>query len=400
MTELNLVHAGVAFLGGVFSFLSPCVLPLVPGYLSLMSGVSIEKLKTGEREAARAVAVNAVIFILGFSVVFTAMGASASVVGAFLNQYRSVLLKIAGAIIILFGVFLLGLLKVPALYRDQRYHGEVGRGKLGAFLLGFSFAFGWTPCIGPILGALLALAATKDTVGQGVVLLAIYSLGLGVPFLLTALGLNKFLAFYQGFRRYLLWVERGAGVLLVAIGLLVFTNQLTWLSSYFAFLNRFSPEGALAGSVEKLPSAAGQLGAGEAQPAPDPVLQRADGSAFRLSELRGRVVVVNFWATWCLPCRLEIPHFNRTYQQYRGRGVEFVGVSVDDGGWKDIEAFTKEMPIEYPVALDAEKKASEAFEATIGLPITVFIDREGRVRHKHIGITDLDALKANIEALL
>src|SRR3990172_8568888 len=359
MTELNVVHAGVAFLGGGFSFLSPCVLPLVPGYLSLMSGVSIEKLKQGESQAARAVALNAVIFILGFSVVFTAMGASASVVGAFLNQYRSVLLKIAGAIIILFGVFLLGLLKVPALYRDQRYHGGVGRGKLGTFLLGFSFAFGWTPCIGPILGALLALAATKDTVGQGVGLLAIYSLGL-----------------------------------------LVFTNQLTWLSSYFAFLNRFSPEGALAGSVEKLPSAAGQLGADEAQAAPDPVLQRADGRAFRLSELRGQVVVVNFWATWCLPCRLEIPHFNRTYQQYRGRGVVFVGVSVDDGGWKDIEAFLKETPIEYPVALDAEKKASEAFEATIGLPITVFIDRAGRVRHKHIGITDVDALRANLEALL
>src|SRR3989338_399074 len=149
MTELNVVHAGAAFLGGVFSFLSPCVLPLVPGYLSLMSGVSIEKLKQGESQAARAVALNAVIFILGFSVVFTAMGASASVVGAFLNQYRSVLLKIAWAIIILFGVFLLGLLKVPALYRDQRYHGAVGRGKLGAFLLGFFFSFAWPPGVRP-----------------------------------------------------------------------------------------------------------------------------------------------------------------------------------------------------------------------------------------------------------
>src|SRR3990167_7598050 len=124
MTELNLVHAGVAFLGGVFSFLSPCVLPLVPGYLSLMSGGSIEKLKQGESQAARAVALNAVIFILGFSGVFTAMVVSASVLGGVRNQYRSVLLKIAGAIIILFGVFLLVLLKVPALYRDQRYHGE------------------------------------------------------------------------------------------------------------------------------------------------------------------------------------------------------------------------------------------------------------------------------------
>ncbi|MBI2956502.1 MAG: redoxin domain-containing protein, partial [Acidobacteria bacterium] len=264
------------------------------------------------------------------------------------------------------------------------------------FLLGLAFAFGWTPCIGPILGALLLLAATKETVSEGVFLLAIYSLGLGVPFFLTAVGLNKFLAFYQGFRRYLQWVERTAGVLLVGIGILVFTNQLTWLASYFTFFNRFNLEMPLAASVES----GGRGQSGELEPAPEVVLERADGSSFRLSELRGKVVVVNFWATWCLPCRLEIPHFNRIYSRYRARGVEFIGVSVDDGGWADIRKFEQEMPIDYPVVLDAQKKAAEAFGGLPGLPITIFIDREGRITHRNIGITDVDVLRSNIEAVL
>ena len=387
----------VALVAGFLSFLSPCVLPLVPGYVSLMSGVSVERLKEGDSQATRAVVLNAVIFILGFSLVFIAMGASASAVGSFLNEYRSILYKIAGVIIILFGVFLLGLLKIPALYREKRYQGEVGRGKASTFLLGLAFAFGWTPCIGPILGALLVLAATKETVTEGVLLLTVYSLGLGIPFFLTALGLNKFLSFYKGFRRYLHWVERFAGVLLVVVGLLVFTNQLTWLASYFTFFNRFNLEMPLVASSK----AGGERRLmGERQAAPDVPLERADGSSLRLSELRGKVVVVNFWASWCLPCRLEIPYFNKTYQEYRGRGVEFVAISVDAGGWGDVQAFVKETPIEYEVVLDKDQVAAEAFGGLAGLPVTIFIDRQGRVAYKHIGITDIDALRGNIEALL
>jgi len=387
----------VAFVAGFLSFLSPCVLPLVPGYISLMSGVSVEKLKEGDSQATRAVALNAVLFILGFSLVFIAMGASASAVGSFLNQYRSILYKIAGVIIILFGVFLLGLLKIPALYREKRYQGEVGRSKASTFLLGLAFAFGWTPCIGPILGALLLLAATKETVTEGVFLLAIYSLGLGIPFFLTALGLNKFLSFYKGFRRYLQWVERFAGALLVVVGLLVFTNQLTWLASYFTFFNRFNLEMPLAAPLD---TGAERRLAGERPPAPDVALERADGTSLRLGELQGKVVVVNFWASWCLPCRLEIPYFNETYQEYRDRGVEFVAVSVDAGGWSDVETFLQEMPIEYQVVLDQKQVAAEAFGGLAGLPVTIFIDRQGRVAHKHIGITDIDALRGNLEALL
>jgi len=395
MTDIS---PALAFVAGFLSFLSPCVLPLVPGYISLMSGVSLDKLKDGGTGSLRSVAVSSLIFILGFSVVFVAMGASASAVGSFLNAYRSILFKIAGVIIILFGVFLLGLLKIPALYRDARYHGEVrAPGKLGTFLLGLAFAFGWTPCIGPILGALLLLAATKETVAQGVFLLFVYSLGLGIPFFLTAIGLNQFLSFYQGFRRYLQWVERAAGVLLIGVGLLVATNQLTWLANYFAFFNRFNLELPLAEAVTSAPTT---KAAADRQPAPDVILERPDGSTFRLSELRGKVVVVNFWATWCLPCKLEIPFFNKTYQAYRDQGVEFVGISVDDAGWSEIEKFQRETPIEYQVLYDRAKTAGDAFGGLIGLPVTVFIDREGRISYKHIGITDVDTLKAHIEELL
>ncbi len=226
----------VAFLAGLLSFLSPCVLPLVPGYVSLMCGVSVEQLREGRAGGTRAVFVHALLFVLGLSAVFVAMGTSASAVGQFLRAHLPVLVRFAGVFIILLGVFLLGLFRIPALYRVARFQGRLRPGKLGAFLLGLSFAFCWTPCIGPILAAILLLAATKGTIAQGVFLLSLYSLGLGVPFLLTAVGINTFLNFYQGLRRYLNWVERAAGVLLIAVGVLLVANQFNWLASQFGFL--------------------------------------------------------------------------------------------------------------------------------------------------------------------
>lgn len=229
-----------AFLAGLVSFLSPCVLPLVPGYIALISGISIEKLKEKPEGSGRAVLLPSLLFVLGFSAVFIAFGASASSVGSFLLAHKTLLYKVAGAIIVLFGIFLLGWIRIPALYREKRFQGARRGGRTGSFLLGLAFAFGWTPCIGPVLGAMLALAATRETVAEGTFLLAVYSAGLGVPFLLTALGISRFLALYQSFRRHLQWVERVAGVLLVGVGVLVFFNKLTLLSSYLSFLNRFA----------------------------------------------------------------------------------------------------------------------------------------------------------------
>jgi cytochrome c-type biogenesis protein len=232
----------IAFLAGVVSFLSPCVLPLVPGYISMLSGASIEELKNeASGELLRRVLRNSLAFIVGFSLVFVVLGASATWVGKFLLTQRTAFNIIAGVIVIIFGLHLTGLIKIPLLYREARLDTGAPRRSLGgAFLLGFAFAFGWTPCIGPILAAILAIAAQRQTVYQGMFLLLVYSAGLAIPFLITSLGLSGFLKFYKGFRKHLQAVEVASGVLLIALGTLMAFNKLTILSRYFSFLNRFS----------------------------------------------------------------------------------------------------------------------------------------------------------------
>jgi len=229
-----------AFFAGLISFLSPCVLPLVPGYVSLISGAGVEELKQQDARLMRSVMLNSIMFILGFSIVFLALGALASTVGQALHSHLSLLSKIAGVIIIIFGLHLTGLVPIKALYADKRLHGLQGNSTaIGAFLVGFAFAFGWTPCIGPILSVILGFAATQDTVGKGILLLAIYSLGLAVPFLLTSLGIDRFLAFYGRFRRHLHTVEVVSGVLLIFIGGLIFTRHFALLNSWLNHISFF-----------------------------------------------------------------------------------------------------------------------------------------------------------------
>jgi len=232
----------IALVAGLVSFLSPCVLPLVPGYISMLSGATIEELKAGASPALMSrILRNSLSFVVGFSIVFVALGASATAVGRFLLAQRSTFNLVAGLVIIVFGLHLTGLVKIPLLYRQARIEtGEPRRGLMGAFLLGFAFAFGWTPCIGPILTAILALAAQRHTVFQGMFLLAIYSAGLAIPFLLTSVGLGQFLKIYGGFRKHLQTVEVSSGVLLIALGILMATNKFTLISRYFSFLNRFT----------------------------------------------------------------------------------------------------------------------------------------------------------------
>ncbi|MGA9567134.1 MAG: cytochrome c biogenesis protein CcdA [Candidatus Korobacteraceae bacterium] len=230
-----------AFLAGILSFLSPCVLPLVPGYVSLISGATVEDLQSDNRRLLGTVMLHSLTFILGFSVVFIALGAVATSIGQLANEYHHILARVAGVIVIIFGLHLTGLLKIKALYADKRLH-EVkgGSSAWGSFAVGFAFAFGWTPCIGPILATILVFAGAQETLFKGVFLLAVYSLGLAVPFLLTSLGVDRFLGFYGKFRRHLHTVEVVSGVLLIAVGVLIFMNNLKLLSGYLAFLNRFA----------------------------------------------------------------------------------------------------------------------------------------------------------------
>ncbi|HEY6307012.1 MAG TPA: cytochrome c biogenesis protein CcdA [Candidatus Angelobacter sp.] len=230
-----------AFVAGLVSFLSPCVLPLVPGYVSLISGASVEELQSKDRKLLGTVLLHSVMFILGFTLVFVTLGAAATGLSQLAHQYKKYLTWFAGAIIIVFGLHLMGVFKIKALYSDKRMHSmKGGKSPIGAFLVGFAFAFGWTPCISPVLAGILGLAANSESVRRGILLLWVYSLGLAVPFLLTSLVMGRFLTFYGRFRRHLGTVEVVSGVLLVAIGGLILAGHFTWLASKLGFLNRFA----------------------------------------------------------------------------------------------------------------------------------------------------------------
>jgi len=230
-----------AFFAGLVSFLSPCVLPLVPGYVSLISGVGLEELKSPQAQLMRRVMVNSIGFILGFSMVFVALGAISTEVGQVAAGYKHTLSIVAGIVIIIFGLHLTGILKIKALYADTRLHSVKGSSTpLGAFVIGFAFAFGWTPCLGPILTAILTLASEQDTVIKGILLLSVYSLGLAVPFLLTSLLMERFLKFYSRFRSHMHALEVASGGLLIALGVLLVIGRFTLISSWLSFLNRFA----------------------------------------------------------------------------------------------------------------------------------------------------------------
>jgi cytochrome c-type biogenesis protein len=235
-----------AFIAGVLSFISPCVLPLVPGYLSFISGISLDSMRTSPAGAAASVAAPSappaagrqvffasLAFVLGFSVVFISLGAAASTIGAALMSRLTLMGKIAGVLLIIFGLHTMGLLKISWLYKEKRIQTSAKpAGFAGAFVVGLAFAFGWTPCIGPILGTILALAADEGTLQRGVILLAVYSLGLGVPFLLTSLMVNQFFTAFAKIRRHYRLIEVTAGVLMVTVGVLIFTNRFTIITQY------------------------------------------------------------------------------------------------------------------------------------------------------------------------
>jgi cytochrome c-type biogenesis protein len=224
-----------AFAAGFLSFVSPCVLPLIPGYISFVSGVSLDEMR-GESSttASRSqVFITSLAFVLGFSIVFVALGATATAIGKFLLDQLPLLSKIAGAILIVFGLHTMGVFRLAFLETEKRMHTQrKPAGPLGAFLVGLAFAFGWTPCIGPILGGILAIAGSKNSISEGVTLLAVYSLGLGIPFLLTSLAINQFFGAAKRIRRYYHAIELTSGALLIAIGVLIITGQLTIITRY------------------------------------------------------------------------------------------------------------------------------------------------------------------------
>ena len=393
---ITLFRIGISFAAGVLSFLSPCVLPLVPGYISLISGVSVDQLKEGS-SSRRAVILNSLAFNAGLSVIFLVLGTTAGLVGAAITSNPWVRI-IGGLVIIVFGLQLIGLLKIGALYKDTRFFSsDKPRGFLGSAALGMAFAAGWTPCIGPILGGIIGLAATSGGWRSGLVLSAFYSAGLAVPFLLTGLGINQFLRFYTNFRRHLHKVEVVSGVILILVGILVMSGQSTLLASsrFMAWIP--NAEGLLSFG-EKTPAPAPAPANTNFEPAPDVEFQTLAGQPFRLRELQGQVVLLNFWATYCIPCREEIPALIALQNELQAQGLRIVGASLDDS-IEGVNAYQEEVAkFEYQVLLggsDAKVKYAQSV-----LPTTYLIDRQGRIRQKIIGARDKAGWEAAVKPLL
>jgi len=244
---ISIASFGAAFVAGLISFLSPCVMPLMPAYLSLISGITVDEMLEGkgERRVRRQVLLGCTGFVGGFSTVFVLLGASATAIGRVLQTWRVELfgveigaVQVAGAVIILMGLHMTGLLPIQALYRDTRFHSRFRpKGYLGTYLVGAAFAFGWSPCVGPILGGILTIAGGRETVYQGMLLLAVYSLGLGLPFFLAGWSVELLFESANRLKRHLRRIEIFSGALLIVLGVLVATNRLTALNGYFFFLN-------------------------------------------------------------------------------------------------------------------------------------------------------------------
>jgi cytochrome c-type biogenesis protein len=397
---INLLNIVISFGAGILSFLSPCVLPLVPGYISLMSGVSIDNLKEGV-SSRRAVIINSLAFNAGLSVIFLVLGTTAGLVGAAITSNPWVRI-IGGLVIIAFGLQLIGLLKIGALYKDTRFFSsDKPRGVLGSAALGMAFAAGWTPCIGPILGGIIGLAATSGGWRSGLILSAFYSAGLAVPFLLTGLGINKFLSFYKNFRRHLHKVEVVSGVVLILVGLLVMSGQSTLLASSKFMSLVPNAEGLLNRwfkSPEQKPAESTTAKNTNFEMAPDVEFQTLAGKPFRLKELQGQVVLLNFWATYCIPCREEIPALNALQHELQPQGLKIVGASLDDSA-DGVNAYQQEVAkFEYEVLLGGSD-AKVKFQQSV-LPTTYLIDRQGRIRQKIIGARDKAAWEAAVKPLL
>ena len=226
----------VAFGAGLLSFLSPCVLPLIPSYVTFITGLSFDDVTARKRVAL----VHGLLFVLGFSLIFLALGATATVLGRVLFAQRDMITKVGGVIIVVFGLYLTGLLNIGFFAQERRVHlADKPVGYLGTVLVGIAFGAGWTPCIGPILGSILIYASSEADLPKGLALLTAYSLGLAIPFILSALAVDRFMSFFQKFKKQMLWMQRAAGALMVFVGVLMLTNQFTILAGW---LQQFTPE--------------------------------------------------------------------------------------------------------------------------------------------------------------
>ena len=375
-----ILDLALAFVAGLLSFASTCVLPLVPAYIAYMGAAAAGTEATLGQQLK--VLGKAALFVAGFATAFVALGASFGLIGADLKAYRPLLLEIAGAALVLIGIALLTIGRIPGLMGEKRFDiaHRLPRAPWAAYVIGLAFAVGWTPCVGPILAAILLRAGSTGTAAQGALLLASYSAGLGLPFLVAA-GLSGILTrLLTRVRGAYAVLNAVAAIFLIGMGVLIFSNRLTVFNDFFPVVAVTTPFDSHFESNNPTPASHGPVQVGK--PAPDLILTDTEGHRVSLSQLKGKPVLVTFWATWCVPCRDELPVIRDEYLAHRAEGFSVVAINFGDESASTISKFWSGLNLQPAPFLDANASAANAYGVALsstGLPVSVLVARDGTV---------------------
>lgn len=408
------ISAITVFVQGLLSFFSPCVLPLVPLYLGYLSGGLNFGLNAADHDAGSASAAHAKIrlfvrvlfFTLGISSAFFVLGLGASAAGSFLGEHRMLFARIGGVLIILFGLYQLGVFGISSVFGGEhriplRFE-KMTMSPLTALIMGFTFSFAWTPCVGPALTSVLLMAGSAQTETLGFLLIGVYTLGFILPFLAAGIFTAQLLGFFRRHMKAVRYTVKIGGVLMILMGVLMFTGKMNDITGYLSAVPSATEQEAEKDESEN--ESERQL-----TPAPQADLELVDqfGNTHTLSDYKGKVVFLNFWATWCGPCRNEMPDIQKLYEEYLAQGedaeVVILGIAGpemgQEGSSEEIAAFMKENGYSYPVLMDVSGEMFTRYGIS-AFPTTFMIDKNGNVYGYVSGQMTEDIMRSIIDQTL
>lgn len=391
MEKLNLI---VVFVEGVLSFFSPCILPILPIYLSILSNSSIESLKEDKSNFIHSLLFkNTLFFALGISLTFFILGSSVNALKSFFDTNKDLIMIFGGLIIIFMGLFYMGVIKSSLLNREKRFNINTKQiNPISAFLFGFTFSFGWTPCIGPILTSVLIMSSSANNIGTSNLLMLVYTIGFILPFILASLFYNKLFKTFDKMKNYMGLIKKIGGIILILSGLIMFINGSF---SVYKHLNDSNNSNSNSQSIDK-------ENKNEKIMSIDFTLYDQNGKEHKLSDYKGKTVFLNFWATWCPPCKEEMPYIEQLYKEYNknNKDVVILGVASPnldrEGSKEDIIEFLQQDKYTFPVVMDNNGELAYQYGIS-AYPTTFIIDKEGYITQYVPGAMDKQTMKYLIE---
>lgn len=391
MEKLNLI---VVFVEGVLSFFSPCILPILPIYLSILSNSSIESLKEDKSNFIHSLLFkNTLFFALGISLTFFILGSSVNALKSFFDTNKDLIMIFGGLIIIFMGLFYMGVIKSSLLNREKRFNINTKQiNPISAFLFGFTFSFGWTPCIGPILTSVLIMSSSANNIGTSNLLMIVYTIGFILPFILASLFYNKLFKTFDKMKNYMGLIKKIGGIILILSGLIMFINGSFGV---YKHLNDSNNSNSNSQSIDK-------ENKNEKIMSIDFTLYDQNGKEHKLSDYKGKTVFLNFWATWCPPCKEEMPYIEQLYKEYNknNKDVVILGVASPnldrEGSKEDIIEFLQQEKYTFPVVMDNNGELAYQYGIS-AYPTTFIIDKEGYITQYVPGAMDKQTMKYLIE---